>query len=314
MRVLKGHTGKLRAVAYSPDGSRLATAGDAGVTLVWDVASGRPVTTIAQPDSASVRRADERRVWRLAFSPDGELLATATQHVRVWRAADGAAVAFPAGLGESREPSLAFTPDGSLLVARRWSFGHEAAFTGGVAVWHRAAEGLAPFVEEGGGVLAMAVSAAGGLLAVVRSRFDAHGVSLWRLDDRKLDGLLDVPPVPMDHLRAAVNEVAFSPDGGRLAVAAGRHAYVYDVPGRKQSARLEGHASEVSSVAFAPDGTALATAGMDGAVRVWDVASGRERASYDWGLGKLRGLAFAPDGMTAAVVGDKSKVVVWDVE
>jgi len=64
MRVLKGHTGKLQAVVYSPDGSKIATAGDAGVTKLWDVATGRELATIRQPDADSAMRADEKRVSR----------------------------------------------------------------------------------------------------------------------------------------------------------------------------------------------------------------------------------------------------------
>jgi WD40 repeat protein len=108
MRVLKGHTGKLRAVVYSPDGAKLATAGDAGVTKLWDVATGRELATIRQPDTNQTMRADEKRVSRLAFSRDGKLLATGTWRVRLWEVGTASEVPFPDELRES-SPPMEFT-------------------------------------------------------------------------------------------------------------------------------------------------------------------------------------------------------------
>src|SRR5262245_39873744 len=140
MRELKGHTGKLRAVVFSPDGSRLATAGDAGVTKLWDVSSGEELATIRQPDADSTRSADQRRVGRLAFSPDGKLLATATRRIRLWDASTAAEVPFPDGLGESRDLTMAFTPDGALLIVTRTSsIVHSPHLGGKTLAWNRKA-------------------------------------------------------------------------------------------------------------------------------------------------------------------------------
>src|SRR5262245_46606042 len=137
MRVLKGHTGKLRAVVYSPDGSRLATAGDAGVTKLWDVATGRELATIHEPDADQASRADEKRVGHLAFSRDGKLLATGTRRVRVWDVETAREVPFPDGPGES-SPPMVFTPDDAYLVlARGWSYGVAPRFESTVLAWDR---------------------------------------------------------------------------------------------------------------------------------------------------------------------------------
>src|SRR5437868_2821211 len=104
MRVLQGHRGKLRAVVYSPDGSLLATAGDAGIAKLWDAAIGSELATIRQPEG-------KQRVSQLAFSPDGKLLATATERVRLWDVQTQTEVAtFPGLVPNHNRQLIAFSP------------------------------------------------------------------------------------------------------------------------------------------------------------------------------------------------------------
>src|SRR5262245_45308306 len=135
MRVLKGHTGRLRAVVYSPDGKLRATAGDAGVTKLWDVATGRELATIRQPDADAARLAGEKRVGRLAFSHDGKLLATATRRIRLWDVETAREVPFPEELGQSYNLAMAFTPDKALLVITRSGCLGQTSPYGKVLTW-----------------------------------------------------------------------------------------------------------------------------------------------------------------------------------
>jgi len=77
---LKGHLGTIFAAAFSPDGSRLATAGKDGIRL-WDTTRGRELFTVG----------DRKVVSGIAFSPDGRQLASASwdSTVSVWNSADG---------------------------------------------------------------------------------------------------------------------------------------------------------------------------------------------------------------------------------
>jgi WD40 repeat protein len=331
MRVLKGHTGKLRAVVYSPDGSKLATAGDAGITKLWDVATGRELATIRQPDTAATRSADEKRVSHLAFSRDGKLLATGTGggwvqrgRIRLWEVPS----AKPEGVETARElpfldelressPPMEFTPDDAVLIlAQGWGiYGQPRRFASTILAWDRKTGKIeGPFVETRDAATVLAVSASADLLAVASCDGSGSRLRLWGLTSKQDQGKLPLPAIPLSHLRPGVQGLAFSPDGQTLAVAGGTQVFVFDVPRRCLRRKIDVHDNQVASVAFAPNNRLLATASQDGTVRLWDTEALSERAAYDWEIGKLRHVAFHPDSLTIAVVGEKSRVVIWDVE
>ncbi|MEV8630905.1 hypothetical protein AB0395_04540, partial [Streptosporangium sp. NPDC051023] len=74
---LTGHQDNVSAVAFSPDGSRLATASWDNTARVWEAKTGKLITTLT---------GHQDRVWEVAFSPDGTRLATASSDntARVW--------------------------------------------------------------------------------------------------------------------------------------------------------------------------------------------------------------------------------------
>ena len=72
--------------------------------------------------------------------------------------------------------------------------------------------------------------------------------------------------------------------------------------------------TEVNSVAFSPDGERLASAGGDGAVKVWNSKTGKVIQTFPTRTRRLAcSVAFHPDGNHLASVGADQLVKVWDL-
>ena len=102
------HRARVLAVAFSPDGARLATGAEDGAARVWDAATGAELLAIREHGAA---------VRSVAFSPDGSRLLTASDDAtaRVWDVVDGRERFVFAGHG-GPVTCAAFAPDGSRIV------------------------------------------------------------------------------------------------------------------------------------------------------------------------------------------------------
>ncbi|NJP90796.1 protein kinase [Nonomuraea sp. FMUSA5-5] len=226
----------------------------------------------------------------LAFSPDGEVLATNGNEgvVTLWNAATHRPAGTLTGQKETAT-EVAFSGDGRLV----------AAAAEDVRIWDAATHEQVGEPLQGGGTVAF--SPDGRLLATGGDR-----VRLWDVATRAQVG---------DALPAA-EAVAFSPDGRLLATHSSREAeaHVWDVASRRQVASLEAHLSPsgISHLAFSPDGKRLVTSSH--ALRLWDVATWRPigKPLMNRQIGGIR-VAFSPDGSVLATTSDGGRARLWDV-
>ncbi len=301
---LRGHRGAVVAVAFAPDGARLATASRDGTARVWDALSG---------EEALALRGHRGAVLAVAFAPDGGRLTTAGEDgaARVWAAVTGRELLAPA-VEPDRVRCLAFSPDGRrLATASTPAAGLAPARAGRLVVWD-AATGREELVLRGHAdtVASVAFSPDGKTLA---SGDSGGEVRTW-------DAVTGAPALTLRLPGATIDQVAFGPGRGG---AGGGHATRAEAPGvvavwdtatGREVLSLSDRGGFVRGVYFSPDGTGLATASQDRAVKVWDARTGELLRAFEGHDGDVRGVCFSPDGRWLASASSDRTVKIWDAD
>jgi WD40 repeat protein/tRNA A-37 threonylcarbamoyl transferase component Bud32 len=295
LRTLVGpHFGVVTALAYSPDGTRLVSAGQHGTVKVWDADEGRVVLNLDETNG------HEGHVLGAAFSPDGKGIATAgaDRTVRLWDAATGAPG--PVLRGHDAEvAAVAFSPDGRRLATA----GRDRV----VKLWDVATgEPMLTLQGHQAAVTAVVFSPDGRFLATAGEHPDM-APRLW--DAETGEAIRTLP----GHL-VNVNGLAFSPDGRHLASAGNDGVvFIWNVETGQTAGELSPERRRmVRCVAYSPDGQWLASGGLDQSVRIWDAATHRERLTFNGHASGVTSLAFRPDGLRLASGSEDGVVKVWD--
>ncbi|MGW4207704.1 nSTAND1 domain-containing NTPase [Lentzea sp. NPDC004789] len=332
--VLRGHTGGIESLAFSPDGRSVATGGWDHLAKLWDVAD------LANPRQRAEFADFTAIVWGVSFSPDGTtLVATGDRRTRLWDLAhldpegrprllgtltagvyaaeftqDNATLVISEGgksvrlqrlsdlplLGhENNLSATSFRPDGQVLATSSWD--------STVWLWRmtpqRGREPITRITDARGYLRFTAFSPDGRLLAVPS---DDGFCRLYDVTDVTAPVLRATLPVQTDRAVSA----AFTPDSKTLAVGTYRQVMLWDITEPK-SPKLLSYRDTANNylwaVHFSPDGTKL-VAGTGDQSKLYDVTDRRdprEIAFPGTGDTTLRG-GFSPDGrLLATAVGDK---------
>lgn len=328
---LPGHSNVVTALAFSPDGRLLVSAGREGCLRVWDI--DRRTLLRVLPCAA-------RHVYGVSFSSLGTEMAIGTSDgVQLWStdpwqitdqiAARAASVAFapsnsllaigqnnvPWGTDQSgptvlwdtarREAVLtltnaggrvAFAPDGRTLATGNWK--------DEINLWEMPAGTRRHTLTNGLRLLGLEFSPDGRFLAGLEW---FAGPRLWSVPDWAPLGVL---PSQGHRVRA----LAFSPDSRILATAGSDQTVsLWETESRRLLYRLRGHGDEIWSLAFSPNGKLLASGGRDDAVFVWNPSTISPSNCLSGLVERLGTPTFAlsQDGLRIAALTDKG-IAVWD--
>jgi WD40 repeat protein/serine/threonine protein kinase len=289
-RTLSAHEGGVNSVAYSHDGSLLATAGEDRSVKIWAVDTGVLRTTI---------HAHDRRVNWVEFSPTDHLLASAGDDAtaKIWDLATGKLRITIRKPGE-RVVGVLFLPGGKI---------HAGSLQDAlVTLWDiDAPEASVTLRDQGGGIRSLRASPDAKTIATGSSD---GTIRLWDRGTGRLKATLT------GHLRA-VRDVVFSHDNCRLASASEDGTVrLWDVANGMETATFRGHTDSVETVAFSSGDALLASAGRDTSIRVWELTSRKLLNVLRGHTGRIWELQFAPNGKTLASASADGTMKLWDPE
>lgn len=316
---LEGHLKGCWGLSFSPDSQYLVTRSSDKVARIWDLTTGQAVLNV-----------DDHSVHCITFSPDGQYLATGTNHnAEIWDLSGSPAALVL--LGHQNEVwSLCFSPDGHWLatggednLAKIWDlssgnavltidythrvrsvcFSPDGQYFAGsskkmVSVWD-VAENRVIFTREDLNVNSVCFSPDGQWLALGCS----ESVEIWDWVNSQ---------VVLKFQYWDVSSICFSPDGQFLA--AGSHddtahsCYIWDVINAQVIQMLHVPSDGVLSVAFSPDGQWLAVGAWDGTVSLWDWRQGKIIQSHCF-QNYVRSVSFSPDGQWLVIGEDRVAIL-----
>ncbi len=299
----RGHSKAVRAVAWSPNGKRIASGSGDKTVQVWDAINGGHVYIYRGHSNAP-----QYGVLAVAWSPDGKCIASGSDDrtVQVWDAANGGHVFTYRGHSDYVS-AVTWSPDGKRIAS-----GSGGPNRGGddhtVQVWD-AADGGHVFTYRGHSdyVSAVTWSPDGKRIA---SGSDDKTVQVWNAADGG-------HAFTYRGHTYAVSTVAWSPDGKRIASADDDGTVqVWDATNGGNVYTYWGHSVIVYAVAWSPDGKRIASGSGDHTVQVWDAMDGGHVYTYRGHSSIVLAVTWSPDGKDIASgsgdpINNDNTVQVW---
>ncbi|MCG9129423.1 T9SS type A sorting domain-containing protein [Candidatus Poribacteria bacterium] len=284
---LIGDTSKTWRVAFSPDGSKLATAVNDDI-LLWDLNTGELISTLIGHTSS---------VSQLAFSPDGNTLISDSWHdiVRMW---DVATATEKWSLDQHRDSikTVIFSQDGSKVV----SVGKNPTRFQVMDM----TTGKTHTIPYPYGINEIALSPDGKYIAIE----DSKGVFLL-YDINLNEKIVEYP----GHKENRIRSITFSPDGKTLASGGEDELFLWDTLTGERKLAIAGHSNGCIGLTFSPDGNILATGSYE-QINLWNLSLGTQQGMFyiNEFYDRFETVAFSKDG-NILVSQNGRYIHLWDI-
>jgi WD40 repeat protein/transcriptional regulator with XRE-family HTH domain len=335
-----GHMAGPHDIAFSPDGTFVATIGEDQKVKIWDSVTGEVLSTLSghtspsesvafSPDGTHLVTAgggDKTvRVWDLtpskealfipfantatnawwgepSYSPDGTRLLTGytDANIRIWDAVTGKELLQLIGQNTNSQPT-AYSPDGKLVAAANEDMT--------ITVWDaQTGKQKISLVGANDSIYSIVFSPDGTRL--VSTNYNDGKIIIWDLNSGKT-------LLTMQGADQGVLSVAYSPDGKRLIT--GNYndsgtdgADIWDAATGEKMFTLSVDGI-VTTVAYSPDGKLVALGRMNGTASVWDASTGKQLSTLRGHTSAVSKVSFSPDGKLLATSSFDGTARVWDV-
>jgi WD40 repeat protein len=297
-----GHSDYVSAVAWSPDGKRIASASGDHTVQVWDAVGGGHVLTF---------RSHSSDVACLSWSPDGKYIVSGSidGKIYVWDATSGNHMYTYSGHSDTVF-DVAWSPNGSRIAS--------ASNDGSVQIWD-AFTGMHVISH----ISPLSSRLRRAPWNTVAWSPDSKHIAIGGAGDAVvLDATTGNVSGYYGYHGGSIHSLAWSPDGVYLAI--GRDdttVQVWDVARTSNVYTYMGHSTDVLTVAWSPDGKRIASGDASGLVLVWDAFTGNHVYTYrghaDYYPGHFTSgqavdsVAWSPDGKYIASGSADKTVQVW---
>ena len=293
----RGHTARVNAVQWSPDGKFVASISDDHTIQLWDATTGSQVTTYP---------GDKGFDLAIAWSPDGKYLATGgdTHTVLIYE--------IPTG-----KLRTTYKSEAPVVAALAWSPDERYLASGSANIW--------PYLSTGDTV-EIVEPFTGKRVFTYDSSPRATASLTWSPDSQYLafasnDGLIEVHDIANTSLFRTyhgssdqVNAVKWSPDGKYIAGGnADGTVQIWNTLTGEVVFTYYGHSGSTLTLAWSPDGGYIASAGEDKTVHIWNVQTGQTVQTYYGHSGMVFSVVWSPDGRRIASAGQDKTVQIWQV-
>ncbi len=333
IKTLQGHSKKVPALSFSPDGERLVSGGYDQKIKLWDTSNGRCIktwegkvnwlrTVVFSPDGhtlASGGIEPEISLWdietgqyvsnlightsslkEVSFSHDGKMISSACDdsETRIWDVATGKCLKILKG-HSTIVLSSAFSSDDKLLSS--------SSEDNTIRLWDTGTgQNLAILNGHSNWIQCVTFSPIVPLLASASSD---RTIRFWDISNYQTE----ITSRVLTGHTGMVRCVVFSPDGQTLASSSDdRTVKLWHVATGECIQTFIGHQDWIWEVDFSADGQSLVSGSEDNTLRIWDITTGECRHILEGHTNWVRAVRYSPDGQTIASASEDETIKVWD--